>query len=182
MINKNRMKKKNQQNLLLNSLFKTNKNILPFLYGIRHQYSIINLKYTSIYLKRVFKLMQRTLKKNKKILIIGNSNDIKFLFNENFTKSNKNILFYNKEWINGFVTNNDQIHSFFKKNQIHLIFIIKTSIHIKYLDKELSTLNIPIVSLVNTNQNIEKISYPILTNTRNIKSLYILMYLIRQLF
>jgi ribosomal protein S2 len=193
MIDKNKIKKKNQQNLLLNSLFKsknfygeflnkTNKNILPFLYGIRHQYSIINLKYTSIYLKRVFKLMQNTLKKNKKILIIGNSNDIKFLLNENFTKNNKNIIFYNQEWINGLITNNDQMNSFFKNNQINLILIIKTSIHAKYLDKELSTLNIPIVSFVNTNQNIENINYPIITNTKNIKSLYILMYLIRQLF
>ena len=193
MINKNKIKKKNQQNLLLNSLFKsknfygeflnkTNKNILPFLYGIRHQFSIINLKYTSIYLKRVFKLMQNTLKKNKKILIIGNSNDIKFLLNENFTKNNKNIIFYNQEWINGLITNNDQINSFFKNNQINLILIIKTSIHEKYLNKELSTLNIPIVSFVNTNQNIENINYPIITNTKNIKSLYILMYLIRQLF
>lgn len=193
MIDKNKIKKKNQQNLLLNSLFKsknfygeflnkTNKNILPFLYGIRHQYSIINLKYTSIYLKRVFKLMQNTLKKNKKILIIGNSNDIKFLLNENFTKNNKNIIFYNQEWINGLITNNDQMNSFFKNNQINLILIIKTSIHEKYLNKELSTLNIPIVSFVNTNQNIENIDYPIITNTKNIKSLYILMYLIRQLF
>ncbi len=193
MIDKNKMKKKNQQNLLLNSLFKsknfygeflnkTNKNILPFLYGIRHQYSIINLKYTSIYLKRVFKLMQNTLKKNKKILIIGNSNDIKFLLNENFTKNNKNIIFYNQEWINGLITNNGHINSFFKNNQINLILIIKTSIHEKYLNKELSILNIPIVSFVNTNQNIENIDYPIITNTKNIKSLYILMYLIRQLF
>lgn len=191
MINKN--KKKNEQNLLLNSLFKsknfygeflnkTNKNILPFLYGIRHQYSIINLKYTSIFLKRAFKLIQYTLKKNKKILIIGNSNDIKFLLNKNFTKNNKNIIFYNQEWINGLITNNNKINNFFKNNQINLILIIKTSIHENYLNKELSALNKPIISFVNTNQNIEKIDYPIITNTKNIKSLYILMYLIRQLF
>ena len=56
----------NNNNILLNSLFKsknfygesfnkTNKDTLPFLYGIRHNYSIINLKYTSFFFKRIFK-------------------------------------------------------------------------------------------------------------------------------
>ena len=49
------IKKKNDNNILLNLLFKskniygeslknTNKDIMPFIYGIRHNYTIINLK------------------------------------------------------------------------------------------------------------------------------------------
>jgi ribosomal protein S2 len=183
---------KKEQNLLLNSLFKsknfygeplnkTNKNILPFIYGIRYNYSIINLKYTSFFLKRIFKLIKYILKKNKKILIIGNSSSMKFLVNKNFTKNNKNIIFFNKDWINGLVTNK-KIGSFFNKKNIKLILIIKSSIDEKYLNKELSTLQIPIISFIDTNQSLENINYPILTNSKNIKSLYILMYLIRKLF
>jgi ribosomal protein S2 len=187
-----KIKIKKEQNLLLNSLFKsknfygeplnkTNKNILPFIYGIRHHYSIINLKYTSFFLKRIFQLIKYTLKKNKKIAVIGNSNNMKFLVNKNFTKNNKNIIFFNNHWVNGLVTNK-KVDSFFHQKDIQLILIIKSSIDEKHLNKELSTLQIPIISFIDTNQSLENINYPILTNSKNIKSLYTLMFLIRKLF
>jgi ribosomal protein S2 len=194
MINKQLKKKENQQNILLNSLFKsknfygeilnkTNKNIVPFIYGIRHNYAIINLKYTSFFLKRIFKLIQYTIKKKKKILIIGNSDDIKFLINKNFTKNNSNIIFYNKEWINGLITNklinNIQNQSL---KDIRLVIIVKSSINQKYLIQELSTLRIPIISFINTDCEIKNIQYPVLMNTHNIQSLYTVMYWLRKLF
>ena len=188
-------KKKNLKinNSLLNILFKSknfygqsfntiNKNILPFIYGIRNNYVIINLKYTSIFLKRTFKLIQHIiLNKKNKILIIGNSNDIKFLINKNFSKNNKNIIFLNNEWINGLITN-DKIKIFLNKRKIKLILIIKSSVNEVFLNKELSTLHIPIISFINTNQSINNIHYPILHNSENIQSLYSLIYLIRKIF
>lgn len=190
MINKNKKNKKNN-NILLNSLFKsnnfygeslnkTNKNNLPFIYGIRHNYSIINLKYVSFFLKRVFKLIQYTINKKKNILIISNSNDTAFLINDNFTKKHKNIIFFNKEWIHGLITNN-QVNTFFIKKEIKLVLIVKSTISDEYLNKELSSLKIPVISILNTNQELKNIDYPLLTNSKNIKSLYILMYLIRKL-
>ena len=190
MINKNTKNKKNN-NILLNSLFKsnnfygeslnkTNKNNLPFIYGIRHNYSIINLKYVSFFLKRVFKLIQYTINKKKNILIISNSNDTAFLINDNFTKKHKNIIFFNKEWIHGLITNN-QVNTFFIKKEIKLVLIVKSTINDEYLNKELSSLKIPVISILNTNQELKNIDYPLLTNSKNIKSLYILMYLIRKL-
>ena len=163
------------------SLNKTNKNILPFIYGIRHKYSIIDLKYTSFFLKRVFKLIQYTIQRNKKILIIGNAEDIQFLINEKLTKNKSNIILWNQEWINGLITNN-QIKSTFNKKEIQLIFIIKNSINDQYLNTELSSLQVPIISFLNTNQTLKNINYPILMNTSNIKSLYVLLYLIRKIF
>ena len=82
-------KKNNNNNILLNLLFKskniygeslkeTNKDIMPFIYGIRHNYTIINLKNISFYLKRIFKLLEYILNKKEKILVIGNSDDIQF--------------------------------------------------------------------------------------------------------
>ncbi len=194
------IKKKNNNNILLNLLFKskniygeslkdTNKDIIPFIFGIRHNYTIINLKNVSFYLKRIFKLLQYTLAKKKKILVIGNSDDIQFLINKKFIKNNENIIFFNKDWVNGLITNqitnnieNKKINSLLNKNQIKLILIIKSSINEKFLNKELSTLNIPIISFINTSQELKNINYPVVSNSKNIKSLYILMYLLRKVF
>ena len=194
------IKKKNNNNILLNLLFKskniygeslksTNKEMMPFIYGVRHKYTIINLKNISFYLKRIFKLLEYMLKKKQKILVIGNSEDIQFLINKKFVKDNKNILFFHEEWINGFITNklannntNENISFLLKKNKIKLILIIKSSVNENFLNQELSTLDIPIISFVNTSQNLKHINYPIVSNSKNIKSLYSLMYLLRKIF
>jgi len=193
-------KKKNNNNILLNLLFKsknmygeslkeTNNEILPFIYGIRHKYSIINLKNISFFLKRIFKLIKYTIKKKNKILIIANSEDIKFLIDKTYIKNNTNILFFNNDWINGLITNkliknifDKKLHFLLKKDKIKLILIIKSSTDEKYLNQELSTLKIPVISFLNTNQSLKSINYPIITNLNNIKSLYVLMYLLRKSF
>lgn len=193
-------KKDNNNNILLNLLFKskniygeslkeTKKDVMPFIYGIRHNYTIINLKNVSLYLKRVFKLLEYILNKKEKILVIGNSDDIKFLVNKRFVKKNENIIFYNDEWVNGLITNkiinnsiNEKLNNLLKNNDIKLILIIKSSINENFLNQELSTLNIPIISFINTSQKLKNINYPIVSNSRNIKSLYTLMYLLRKIF
>jgi ribosomal protein S2 len=194
------IKKKNNNNILLNLLFKskniygeslkeTNKDIIPFIYGVRHNYTIINLKNVSFYLKRIFKLLESILNKKEKILIIGNSDDIRFLVNKKFVKNKENILFFNEEWVNGLITNkinnniiNEKINNLLNKNEIKLILIIKSSINENFLNNELSILNIPIISFINTNQSLKNINYPIVSNSKNIKSLYTLMYLLRKIF
>lgn len=197
------IKKKNTENnnnILLNLLFKakniygeslkdTNKDILPFIYGVRHNYVIINLKNISFFIKRIIKLIKFTIINNEKILIIGNSDDIKFLINKKFIKNNKNVIFFNKDWINGLITNkitnnliNEKLNFLLIKEKIKLILIIKSSINEKFLNKELSTLKIPTISFINTSQSLTDINYPLITNSKNIKSLYTLMYLLRKLF
>lgn len=194
------IKKKKKNNILLNLLFKskniygeplknTNKEVMPFIYGIRHNYTIINLKNVSFYLKRIFKLLEFTLIKEEKVLLIGNSDDIHFLVNKKFTKNNKNIIIFDKEWVNGLITNqitnedfNKKINFIVKKDKVKLIIIIKSSIDDKFLNHELSTLNIPIISFINTSQTLKNINYPITSNSKNIKSLYMLMYLLRRIF
>ena len=69
-----------------------------------------------------------------------------------------------------------------KENEIKLILIIKSSIKDIFLNQELSTLKIPIISLLNTSQTFKNINYPIVTNSKNIQSIYILMYLLRKIF
>jgi ribosomal protein S2 len=185
-------KKSKKKNNLLNILFKsknlygeslknTNKEVLPYIYAIRHKYSIINLKEVSFVLKRIFKLIEFTIRKKKKILIIGNSDEINFLINKQFIKNNNNIIFYNKEWVNGLITNKT-IKFYLKKKNIRLILIIKSAIDEKYLNQELSTLQIPILSLINTDQSLKHINYPVVSNSKNIKSIFTLMFLLRKFF
>ena len=194
------IKKQKCNNNLLNLLFKsknmygeslksTRKEILPYIYGSRYNKTIINLKEVSLVLKRVFKLIRSLTKKGGKILIIGNSNEIKFLFTQAFLKKNPNIIVFKKEWVNGLVTNkimnttfNKIINYLIKKDEIKLIIIIKSALQDTFLNKEISTLKIPIISLINTNQTLKNINYPIVTNSKNIKSLYILMFLLRKMF
>nr|YP_010118088.1 ribosomal protein S2 [Phytophthora palmivora]QPN54138.1 ribosomal protein S2 [Phytophthora palmivora]WOX01721.1 ribosomal protein S2 [Phytophthora palmivora] len=193
-------KKNNNNNILLNLLFKsknmygesltyTNKELLPFIYGSRHDYTIINLKDVSFFLKRIFKLIKNMIQKNEKILIIGNADEIRFLLTTSFVKKNSNIIFFNKEWINGLITNkimdtpfNKVINYLFKENEIKLILIIQSSIKDTFLNQELSILKVPTISLINTSQTIKNIDYPIVTNSRNIQSIYTLMYLLRKIF
>jgi ribosomal protein S2 len=162
---------------------------MPFIYGVRHNYTIINIKNVSFYLKRIFKVLKCILTKKEKILIIGNANDIQFLLNKKFFKKNENILFFNEEWVNGFITNkinknsiSENINFLLNKNEIKLILIIKSSIDEKFLNQELSILNIPIISFIDTSKNLKEISYPVVSNTKNIKSIYTLMYLFRKIF
>jgi ribosomal protein S2 len=192
MINKKIKIKKIQKEFLLNSLFKSKnfygsllnkKQNIPFIYGCRHNFSIINLKITSFYIQKILFLLKYCLKKKKNILIIGNSFDINFLLNKknSFINKNKNIILYKEKWIKGLITN-EKIFNFYKKKKIKLIFFLKTENKIHSLFTEFNHKNIPIISLVNTDFNINLVNYPIFTNTKNLKSLFFLLYLIRKIF
>lgn len=182
-------KKKKINNHFLNILFKSktfyggtfksiNKNILPFIYGIRNNQIIINLQYINIFIKRIFKLIKLNLKKKKKILIISNSNDSNFFIKKKNFNKNSSIIFFNKKWINGNITNK-KLNFFIKKKEINLIIIYKNTT--TFLNKELFSLKIPIISLIDINENINKINYPLITNLRNIKSLYSFIYILKNL-
>lgn len=193
-------KKKQNTNILLNLLFKsknmygeslnfTNKDVLPFIYGSRHNKTIINLKEVIIFLKRIFKLIKYITKKNNKILLIGNSSEIKFLFRKKFLEKNKNIICFDRNWVNGLITNkitntnfNKLLNILIKKNEIKLILVIKSSLNNTFLNKEISASKIPIISLLSTNQTLKNIHYPIITNLKNIQSIYSLMFLLRKIF
>jgi len=190
MINKTLKLKQIEKEFLLNSLIKSKnfygesldkikKNNFSFIYGIRHNFSIINLKYTIFFLKRSLNLIKLTLKKKKNILVIGDALDIYFLLNQQFIKKKKNIIFYNEEWINGLLTNKT-ISLFFKKKNIDLIIFLKSETKEKYLLTEIKHKQIPVIALANTNTDTNYINYPIITNNKNLKSIFFLMYLIRK--
>ena len=183
--------KKIQKEFLLNSLFKSKnfygesinrikKKNFNFIYGIRHNFSSINLKSKLKKIQKTLFIIKYCLKKNKNILIIGNSFDIKFLLKKKqFINNNKNILLYDKKWINGLLTNKN-ISNFYKKKNIKLVILLKSKIKEYYLLTEFNHKKIPIIALINTNTNIDHINYPIFSNTKNLKSLFFLIYLIKK--
>jgi ribosomal protein S2 len=179
-------------NKLLNLLFKS-KNIIgslskktkydikTFIYGNRFQHNIIDIYLVSLYIKRTLKLVNCYIKNREKILILANSEDIQFLINENFIKKNENIFLCKKEWFHGLLTNRQSIFKNILYKDVKLIFLIKNSIKDSFLEKEVSSLQIPIISLLNTDQKKGLISYPLLCNTQHIISLYVMLSIFRKL-
>lgn len=171
------------QNMLISSVKGTNKELIPFIYGIRNNYNIIDLKIIILFLIRICLIIKKVSLLKKNILIIGDSDDINFLFNTTFINKKDNIYFLNKPWINGLITNKHiNKKTFLNKKNFYLIIVIKSSLDNIFLKKELSYFNIPIISLVEVKHNLKKINYPLLSNISNIKSIYILMYIIKKAF
>jgi ribosomal protein S2 len=171
------------QNMIISSLNGTNKELIPFIYGNRNKYNIIDLKISILFFIRIYSIIKKILFFKKNILIIGDSTDVSFLFTNTFIKKSKNIYFLNKPWINGVITNKKiNKNLFFNEQNFYLIIIIKSSLDDNFLKKELSYFNIPIISLVAIKQNLKGINYPLLSNISNIKSIYTLIYLLKKPF
>ncbi len=161
-------KSKNFNGVLIQELNFENK---PYIYGTRFKSSIINLEYTINSLKRTFKLIRHLLQNDKKILIIGNNHKLDF-FKKYFQFSN-NIFFYEKKWKTNLMSNN-----FFKNNFDLVIFFSNKKNDI--LLKEIVISNIPTISILDTEETKKNILYPIFSNNKNIKSLFVLLYFFRK--
>lgn len=173
----------NSKNFYGESVKKTEKEMSPFIYAYRHHFSIINLQYTSMYIKRIFHLIQTILKNNQKILLIHNANDCNFLLSPDFTRGNKNIVLLKDKWLHGFGTNkNIRTSSHFHLEDIQLILVMKTSMNLRKIKQEFHHLKKPVISLMNTDQQFKHVEYPVVTNLKHIQSIYVLMYLTRKLF
>lgn len=170
---------------------KTKSETFPYLYGIRHNYAIININYTVSLIVRLFKFLREVKKFNKKILIIGNSIDIKFMVKNDFLrdKKNKSILFLTESWKHGLITNlsvknkhrNKKVYKSLKNNNINLIIILKSALYEPILVNELKNVKVPIVAITTTNSQLKNIQFPLLASSNNIKALYTLLYVIRNL-
>jgi ribosomal protein S2 len=190
MINKIIKFKNIQKTKILNGLFKsknfygefltkTKKKNFYYIYGYRYNFSIINLIQTNILIQKSLFLINFFLKKKKKILIIGDHFEIQFLLEKDEIKKNKNIILYENFWINGLLTNKT-ISNYLKKNDIKLIILLKSETNENELLTEFHNINIPVITLNNTNIDINYSNFPIFCNTKNLKSLFFLIYLIRK--
>lgn len=197
---KDRLPKTRLFNMLLKSkmifgetIKKTKPETLPFIYGTRHNYTIININYLIPIIVRIFKFFIEFNKKNKKldkkILIIGNSIDMKFMINKHFIKNKSSIIFLNKSWKHGLITNysvknkhrNKELEQNLKDKKIQLIIVLKSALYEPVLLNELKDIKVPIVAITTTNSKLKNIQYPIISSSNNIKALYTLLYAVRKL-
>jgi ribosomal protein S2 len=197
---KKRLPKIRLFNMLLKSkmifgetLKKTKPETLPFIYGIRHNYTIININHLIKIFVRIYKLLIQLKKDNKKldkkILIIGNSIDMKFMINKHFIKNKSSILFLKKSWKHGLITNcsvknkhrNKELEQKLKDEKIQLVIVLKSALYEPVLLNELKNIKVPIIAITTTKSNLKNIQYPIISSSNNIKALYALLYAVRKL-
>lgn len=180
----NYLSKYKQNNLLIENLLKsynqigfsmkvTHSNSLNYIYNKRFKQTIINLNKTLVSLQNVFQFLQFFYKKKggqklKSIFFIFETDNLD-LFINNINEENETIpIKYNK----GFFSNNNN------KN-INLIILL-TSKKNESIINEARKQNIPIISLIDTNENPDIITFPILTNKQNIKSIFFIFYLFKK--
>jgi ribosomal protein S2 len=190
MINKQINFKKKKKKFFIDGLFKsknfygefltkTKKKNFYYIYGFRYNFSIINLIQTNLLIQKSLFLIKKFIKNKKNILIIGDHSEIQFLLENDKLKKKKNIILYDYFWINGLLTNKT-IYNYLNKNNIKLIILLKSETKENYLLTEFYNIKIPVITLNNTNINLNYTNYPIFCNTKNLKSLFFLIYLIRK--
>lgn len=154
-----------------------NSKSLNYVYGKRNNQVILDLNYTIHSLKRSFTLVYKLLKNKKKILIICNDLKTQFLKKE-LTNSTieKQIIFINKKWSGGSITNSLLLGNSLKNVSLIISF---NDTKDELLIKEALKTKIPLISVSNVNINSNLINYPILINHNNIKSLFFLVFLFK---
>ena len=166
----------NAKNFYGSKINNVQKNIFPYLYGIRSKQCVINLDITINTFQRIFKLMRFLLNNKQEILIIGNNVQSEIFKNIFLIKQ---VSFVSTKFLKAFSSN-----TVIKENQynIGLVIFLSTCDNEIFL-KKIFKLNKPVISIFDTNikMGIKDITYPIVNNNTNLKSLFFLVYIIRNL-
>lgn len=148
-----------------------NPNFRPFLNGFRNNFCIINPDLTMLYLRRAFKILQKTHSANKKILFIGCPVGLEKEFSRLCLKNNHYFL---EKGLYGFFSNyKNKVYpglSTLSKidNRPALIFLFNPSLNTMVLE-ETRSLDIPIISFVSTEDDYSRVDYPIPANIKSQK-------------
>ena len=149
--------------------------------GFRNNFSIFELYFTKIFLKKSLKIIYKYHNLNKKILFVG-FNDIKNYTNFKFLLKQTKHFYYNLNfWIYSFLTTRNQVFQHLKKKLFNYnkknfsanYFILQSLFHVQktpdlivFLDssqisnaqKEIESSNIPLILFCN---NDFRINYPV---------------------
>lgn len=160
----------------------SNLKLKPYIFGIRFKYYLINLKTINNSILKNVKLIQFFLKNRQNILIIGNSDHIKYFLKTDYIETNKQIYFHTIKWVNGFLTNK-KMEYIIKKKNINLIIVLKTDSIANDIINESYQLKIPVIFLFNTDEqflNLNKILYPLLINLSSVRSIFYILFLLKK--
>lgn len=138
-----------------------------YLIGSRNNFGILDLSLTHSNIRRVFKLLYMVVLSNKKILFVGSPVGLEKNFS---TLCKKYGHYYLDNLTDGFFTNfgNTNLKILDIRQRPSLIFFFDT---LKYqkVRKDVLMLNIPVLSFVNTNDDLAGIDYPIPANVSSWK-------------
>jgi small subunit ribosomal protein S2 len=188
----------NYKTLLGNKKVFTNSESYEYIFGFNSTgNTIFNFNKSLFLLKKALSFIKQVKKNKGTILFVGTRHDLRKIVKEIAKKSE--LPYVNYRWSKGLLTNWENTNTsikfynlFFKTLDIktkkrkkientffgltsmtHLpeaIFIFDVNTDLEAF-KEAKTLNIPVISLVDTNVPIRKIDYPILANTQSILSI-----------
>lgn len=161
---------------------KTNQMSYPYIYGVRSKQCIINLTITAQMLLRTLKFIQlayqyktiktsnlpkRKKKQQRKIGIICNTIYLRALSTYLIdTRLMNKFDIITQKWVTGVLTT----------NKINYDFIIVFDVPMNSIViNEAAKKKIPVIALIDTDQNPHHFTYPIVTNTKNIKSIFYLI-------
>jgi small subunit ribosomal protein S2 len=151
-----------------------NTKMSSYIIGKINNINIINIEYTIIILRIITNLIKETVSNKGKLLIILNK--IKYIKNIINKIYNKHIKYNtNNKIINGYLTNNKYINNHKYIPDIIIFFNINKNIE---TIKEANKLKIPIIALIDTNNNPINITYPIPGNNDSIQSIQLITNII----
>lgn len=180
----------------LNSLT-LNPSINTFLLGIKNNFCIFNLKYTKYCLIKAFKIILKINQKKGKILLVGfPESQIEKIINFCLRSKQQYFYFSDESWVLGVLTNRKILFKYKtkflvnlkKKNEIqkkkfferfnsilkfdkqpNLIIVFNYTKNINIL-KEAHKIGIPTISIINSQDNLQFVDYPIPGNFNSKKA------------
>lgn len=162
--------------------------IKPYLLGVRNNIYILNISRTSFQFKLFINLLVNIISLRQKVLVVKDRD----VYNFRHLLNLKQVYYSDNKWIGGSLTNFRQVrqsakfkmdNNFFNslgslRYMPSLVFFFDTDLS-KWALIESSNLEIPIVSIVDTNTSfLSYVNYPIIGNNKSFESLFLYLNLI----
>ena len=164
-----------------------NDKLKGILIGLRKNLCILNINHSIWQFKLVGNLIINTISKRHKLLIVR---DCTYLKLQSYFSLN-NVIFYEKKWIGGSLTNfksvrvssrfkNISLKELYQNRRIPSIIFFFDINKSKWALLEGYNLGIVTVSLIDTDSNFsEQVVYPIIGNNKNIDSILLYLFFLR---
>lgn len=160
-----------------------NTRIKAYILGYVKKIHIINLSFTVIQFRLLFKLITNIIAFRQRILVIKELDPFQLSYILNL----RNVFYYDKSWIGGVLTNNKMVrfnYRFLENNRSgnslfylryipSLIFLFDINLS-HWAFGEAINLEVPIAAIINTtSKGLEYVDYPILGNNKSFESLFL---------
>lgn len=170
-----------KNNLHLGSFYTDwNKKNNNYILGLRKEYTILNINYMLYFFRKLNYFLRKLIWARGIILSISENKNL-FEYNLNFfkKKNNKHLIYFSKTWSGGFLTNfkhfrnrrvNCQNLTYLRKLPDSILIFNFSETNLSIIN-EANNLNIPIIALVNSKDNLNGVDYIIPGNNKTYYSI-----------